>query len=244
VKQGVLLFSLEIRCSYIRKALEEVIDSEQSVRLYGKPQCLFHYRHDELEQHAQASDNASMKQHVTFGLEYMEKSLYNELSTYNNMMTGRASVPRINFDELWMAFKPGSLVFVKGQGSDCVYRFKEDEYSHGWRSWPLELERVESNGKIFRLVEKLHHIYRFDGCKVLTDLAVYLMVYHKESDEFREQLLARGRKYFAFSSVHYRMYDGAQKSAASVHDDAQGQNVKQAMADPVKIGVEQLIKYN
>ncbi|KAF2833877.1 P-loop containing nucleoside triphosphate hydrolase protein [Ophiobolus disseminans] len=220
----VVSISLEIRSPYIKKALKEVIasypgvniDSEQSVRLHGKPRCLFHYRH-ELEEYARTSVGASMKQHVAFCLKYMEKALAKELSIYNNMMMGKTSMARINFDELWMAFKPGTLVYLKSQGSEYVYRLKdmdEDDDHHENSYWSLDLEKVESNGKSFGLVHEHRSIRRFEGYKALTDLEICPLLYHKEFERIREDLLARGRNYVALSGVHYRMYDGAQKPAA------------------------------
>jgi len=235
--------SLEIRSPYIKKALKEVIgsypgvniDSERSVRLYDKPKCLFHYRL-ELEKYAEASDDAPMNQHVAFCLGDMERALSKELSIYNSVMAGNTAMPRLNFDELWMAFKPGSLIYMRDQDSEYVYKFRdmdEDEDNRGRRFWALEVDGVESNGKTFGLVERICHIHRFDGYKPLTDLAIFPLVLHPEVDRIREKLLARGKKYVAHSGTHYRMYDGVQKPPAGARSEERAQGVKQVPGSPI-----------
>jgi hypothetical protein len=223
--------SLEIRSPYIKKALKGVIgsypgvniDSEQSVRIHGKPRCLFHYRH-ELDQYATASNDVSIKQHVIFCLKYMTKALQKEISIYDNIIGSKMSTPRANYEDLWMAFRPGALVYTKDQDSEYVYKFKDmdEDYDGCHHYWELELERVESNGKTFGLVDKSVRILRFDGYKALTDLAIFPLVFHKDYENVREELLIRGRKYAALTGVHYRIYDGVQKPAIGVQKPAIG----------------------
>lgn len=115
------------------KALEEVIgsyllvniDSDRSIRLYDKPRCLFHYRH-ELKECADATDDESTKLHVLFCVRYMQKALRQEISTFDNMT--EADTPRMNYENLWMVFKPGTPLYTQDEDSEIVYKFKEMHY--------------------------------------------------------------------------------------------------------------------
>ncbi|KAF1913314.1 P-loop containing nucleoside triphosphate hydrolase protein [Ampelomyces quisqualis] len=224
IKHGKVIFtSLEIRSPYIKKALREIvgsypgvnIDSQQSVILKDIPHCLFHYRH-QLREYAETSGDPLVKQHVQFCLKYMERSLSKELSAYDSMMGDTNATPRMDFYQLWMAFKPGSLVYRKEQDSEYIYKFKDmtksmDKDNH--RTWSFQLDRIESNGKDFGYVKVMLDVCHFDGYKALTDLPVFPLAFHKERDRIQQELLARGEKYVSLSGVHYRIYHGAQKGA-------------------------------
>ncbi|KAJ4365558.1 hypothetical protein N0V83_008177 [Neocucurbitaria cava] len=207
--------SLEIKSPYIKKALKEVIgsypgvdiDLDRSIRLLDKPQCLFHYRH-ELEQYAAAADDRPMKEHVIFALKYMEKALCKEISTYEDMAQVEGAIPKLRYEDLWMAFKPGALVYTKKEGVERIYKFKEmyeTEDDNDRPLWKLNTEVILYNGKDFGFLDRDVDIYRFEGYKVLTDLKVFPLVFHKDYKRVYEELLLRGRKYVSLRGVQHRI---------------------------------------
>lgn len=211
---------LEIRSPFIKTALREVIgsypgigiDSERSVILYGKPECLFHYR-QELEDYAMAHDDPRMKEHVLFCLRYMRKALRNEISAYDSTMLGNRSVPGLDFPNLWMAFKPGTMIYVKPKEHSesirkCVRIDKMKDDGESKLRWEVELDRIECDGKVFGYTRACFNILHYAGYKALTELPVFPLQFHKEEESVREHLVARGRKYAALRGTHYRMYDG------------------------------------
>jgi hypothetical protein len=208
--------SLQIKSPYIKKALKNVIgyypgvniDSERTITIGGKSRCLFHYRH-ELRKYAETIDDESTKLHVLFCLKYMEKALSQEISTFKNMT--EADTPRMDYENLWMIFKPGTLVYTRDESSEFVYKFNnmfEDEDDDGREFWELECEQVQSDGSIFGLTEKIVKIPKYEGFKALTDLIIFPLEYHKDCANVRETLMSRGRKYASLLGIHYRKYDG------------------------------------
>ncbi|XP_014554535.1 hypothetical protein COCVIDRAFT_28463 [Bipolaris victoriae FI3] len=194
---------LKINSPYIRKALQDVVGrypdidldvTGGSIYMFSKPWCLFHYRH-ELEQYAEASSEAAMKEHVDFILKYMRKALRQEILTFETMTRNENSSPGITYKELWMAFRPGSLVYKKDKDQECMYKFvsmveEDDDDGHVW--WDLEVEKVK----------------HYDGFKALADLEVYPLEYVQDVEAVKERLLVRGEKYASLHGVHYRMYNG------------------------------------
>jgi hypothetical protein len=239
----VTLTCLKINSPYIQRALREVIgsypsvnlDSHYEILLHGQPQCLFHYRR-ELEQYAAAADDTSMKEHVTFCLKYMNKALSKEILAFDAMTQSEGAVPRVNFEDLWMAFKPGCLVYTRMTGTEYVCKLVDvsrDEDEKRRDCWLLEVRRIEFNGKEFGYSDFGFQIPQFDGFKSLADLAVFPLVYHKEYERVRTELLARGKKYVSYSGVHYRKYDGVPFPALGAPRELQGHGMKQVWRTPL-----------
>ncbi|KAF2125251.1 hypothetical protein P153DRAFT_110524 [Dothidotthia symphoricarpi CBS 119687] len=224
-KHGMMYYTtLRINSPLICKALREVIvsypeidiDTCSSTILFDKPKCLFHYR-NELEQYAKASDEPSMKEHVAFCLKYMKKSLRKEISIFDGMMQGQVAQPGITYKELWMAFRPGALVYRKGQDSERIYKFvsmDEEKDDKEREFWHMNLEQLESNGRVFGRTEECVKIDHYEGFKPLKDLFIYPLEHVEELDAVKERLISRGKKYESLHGVHYRMYEGRWRGTA------------------------------
>ncbi|USP79640.1 hypothetical protein yc1106_06914 [Curvularia clavata] len=220
-KDGRMTYAdLRINSPHIRKALKDVIGTYPdvdlnftggSIYMFSKPWCLFHYRH-ELEQYAEGSSEPVMKKHVDFILKYMRKALQKEILTYENMMKNETSSPGITYKELWMVFRPGSLVYRKNEDQEHIFKFvsmeEVSEEDRGYMCWDLKTEQLESNGRIFGRTTRYFKVHRYDGFKPLADLEIYPLEYVKDIEAVRKRLLVRGKKYASLHGVHYRMYDG------------------------------------
>jgi hypothetical protein len=232
---------LVINSPFIQQALQEVIgsypgvnlESNTGIRLYGKPMCLFHYRY-ELAQYAAAANEPSMQQHVTFCLRYMNKALSSEISAFGSIEQCKKSIPRVSYEGLWMAFKPGALVYTKDEDSEYIYKFKEmtnleDEDDESF--WWIEMQKVECNGKDFGLADSDCEIRKFDGFKLLTDLRVFPLVYHKEYERVHHDLLRRGKRYASYRGVHHRKYNGVPLPSEGVPKQLDGQVTRQVLCN-------------
>ncbi|KAF2105457.1 hypothetical protein BDV96DRAFT_592463 [Lophiotrema nucula] len=123
--------SLEIRSTHMRFILREVIksypgvnlDSTGFVTIQGTPRCLFHYRR-EIQAFAEESEDEDVKEHATFLLRYMRRTLEKELAAYETYMESNDKDPGMEFGNLWMAFKPGDLIYREVHGEPSLYRLR------------------------------------------------------------------------------------------------------------------------
>jgi hypothetical protein len=210
---------LEIRSPYIRAALKEVIRSYPGVNINaggpilipGDPMCLFHYR-DELHSYAFRIRDKKAKEHVTFLLQYMTKVLHREITIYEELMQNEDVSPGLEFHNLWMAFKPGALLYQKDGDFDALCRLKEMTKMKPFQQpeyWKLHTEVVVYDGKDFRFVSfHVSRIAKYDGYKPLTELETYPFEYNQNKQSIRTSLLERGKKYITFLGVHHCMYEG------------------------------------
>lgn len=213
---------LIINSPHIKQAMRDVIgqypgvniNTRLAIILLEKPFCLFHYR-NELREYALASDSEQKKDHVLLCLKYMEKSLQNELDAYESMMANTGE-PGLEFKNLWMAFKPGCLLFKRRKDVELVVRLIQMEMFVN--KWQLTVETIQGDGKAFGIVRSHEFIDAYDDMKFLTDLKIYPLEYHKEKDRIREELIARGRKYVSLSGIHHRLYEGVARSLNGAYE--------------------------
>jgi hypothetical protein len=114
---------LSIQSPYIEQALRDVVGSypginfktKGALNIFDEPRCLFHYYAD-LETYATAAQDENMQKHVRFCLRYVDKLLREEISSFKNMIENNTASPGLEHRHLWMAFKPGTLLYQISMG--------------------------------------------------------------------------------------------------------------------------------
>ncbi|RYP62307.1 hypothetical protein DL771_009792 [Monosporascus sp. 5C6A] len=240
---------LEIQSRHIIRALRSVIGtyhgidfSSRIVTITEPPMCLFHYR-DELRQHAEASDNQQLKDHMRLCLQYTEKTLHQEIKIFDSFKSGSSLAPELEHRHLWMVFKPGCLVYQKIDGIEQLSRLRyieadevDDCSANRLWSWDLSTEGVSWAGREFGLTGGFIEIKRFDGRRPVHELSAVPLQFHPERKRIREDLLKRGRRFISLFGRNYCFYDGAAKiwGAFEPHDKSltQAHTSGRIMLDP------------
>ena len=210
---------LEIQSRHIVNALRHVIGDYDGVDFTAKfviiphpPRCIFHYQ-GELRQYAEASGIDQLKSHMQLCLEYMEKTLHQEIKLFKKFMPNASTSPELEHCHLWMAFKPGCLVYEKIEGIELVSRLRsiydtEEEDSEKIKFWDLSTERILFSGSDIGFVHHSIQINRYDGCRPLCELTAFPLHFHPENKRIRHDLLERGRKFLSLCGTHHCFYDG------------------------------------
>ncbi|KAL8758795.1 MAG: hypothetical protein Q9199_001206 [Rusavskia elegans] len=169
---------LEIQSRHLTKALRKVIGTyhgidfnARTISIVEPPRCLFHYQ-DELRRHAQESDNEQEKSHLRLCLQYMEKTLHREIK-----ISQSSDSPELEHRDLWMAFKPGCLVYERMDGFERVLRlrsiYEEEDDDAELAHWTLSTERIQYSGKDVGTIYLSIEIKRYTGCRIMLDLEQY-----------------------------------------------------------------------
>lgn len=212
------LTQLQINSPYIRQALKSVIGSYPGVNINcvgpilipGDPKCLFHYR-NELQSYGLSCRDTKAREHIDFCLQYLNKVLGREIASYEELMLNGDLAPGLEFQNLWMAFKPGELLYEMNHGVDVISRLRsmakvtpsrQPEY------WNLTNEIIMCDGKNFGFVSKTVKIPSYDGYRPLTQLGVFPLDHHQHAMQIRASLLDRGKKYASMLGAHHCSYDG------------------------------------
>lgn len=152
---------LEVRSPHVIAALRKVVVEYPELNLEtpkiiirGLPKCYFHYR-EELHAYGLALQDLVAIQHLVFALDYMYQTLHNEIISYYHLMVTPTIAPGLEFVNLWMAFRPGDLVYRRIDHIDVVCRLKNMTRCtctkrHCWFSrWELTVERLDYDGEYF-----------------------------------------------------------------------------------------------
>lgn len=211
---------LEIQSLHIVKALRKVIGTYPGVDFAAKfvtikepPRCIFHYQ-DELQQHAEASENDQLKSHIQLCLEYMKKILNQEIKMFKASIFNVSVSSELEHRHLWIVFKPGCLVYEKKKGIERLLRLRrirdiKEEDSEQIKSWRLSTDFIYYRGSDIGFVHDRIEIERYDGCKPLCELAAVPLHFHPEKERIQHDLVERGRKFLSHCGIHHRFYDGA-----------------------------------
>lgn len=218
---------LVVQSPHIKKAMREVIKAYPGVNMHAGrivlrdlPKCIFHYR-QELQTYGESLSDPIESQHVAFILQYMYQTMRSEVVSYYNLMNSKLDTPSpgLEFENLWMAFLPGSIVYSSARrNEDMAYRLVSmnrctcpDPFC--WKQdWTLEAGNIDCDGDDFGYVVQSLTIRRYDGYKPLHLLDVTPLDHHPEKERIRTALIARGRKFVALFGIHHRWYDGIGKA--------------------------------
>jgi len=232
VEDGV---ELEIRSPHMKSALKAVvpefkdapIDSKH-ITIRNEPRCLFHYRDELFTYGLNLPFNSEMQRHVSFLLEYMNHELNEEIYSWGVMvgleldMPLSSTGPSLEFQNLWMAFRPRDLIFIPQEGSDtrsAVLEFDTMELScrcqlpfcirnHRWTITGLCIDH-NSDSYGYRIVTR--SIKYYSGYRPLKDLRIAPLRFRadaKEIIEIRASHAARGRKFTLLQGFHHLRHSG------------------------------------
>ena len=233
---------LDIKSPHIKAALRDVVRSYPEVNIkssgpisiFGEPQCLFHYR-NELEAHASMLQDQEAKDHVTFCLQYMAKLLRREILSYQKTMQDNNVMPGLEFQNLWMAFKPGALLYQKVNNVDVICRLKKlYQTKHSSKSppyWHLKTEVLMCSGKRFDYIYHRVDVSHFDGYKPLNELEIFPLEHHQQLDSIKASILERGKKYVSLRGIHHCSYESLADVTSSSGTGSQSSMVSLYMSE-------------
>lgn len=232
---------LDIKSPHIKAALRDVVRSYPEVNIkssgpisiFEEPQCLFHYR-NELEAHASMLQDQEAKDHVTFCLQYMAKLLRREILSYQKTMQDKDVIPGLEFQNLWMAFKPGALLYQKVNNVDVICRLKnlyKIKLAESPPYWHLITEVLMCTGKRFDYIYHIVHVSHFDGYKPLNELHIFPLEHHQQQDSIKASILERGKKYVSLRGIHHCSYEGLADVTSSSGTGSQSSMVSLYMSE-------------
>ena len=227
ISRELMSTKLDIQSSHIKAALREVvrsypgvnINSSGVISIFDKPRCLFHYR-SELEAHASMLQDPVAKDHVAFCLRYMAKTLRREILGYQNTMQDKEVIPGLEFQDLWMAFKPGALLYQSFEDIDVICRLRTMHKMTPHDLLPFWDVKTEVLMCVGKRLEYIHHdveISHYDGYKPLRELKIFPLDYHQQQESIKASLLQRGEKYVSLRGIHHCSYEGLADITSS-HD--------------------------
>jgi hypothetical protein len=138
----------------------------------------------------------------------VDKLLRAEISVFKNMIENKTVSPGLEHRHLWMAFKPGALLYLRFRGINLVRRLinlrlqKEKDRQD---VWIVEVDGIFCHGDIFGSILERYTILNYDGCKPLDELAIFPFEYHVDQARIREEIVARARLWVSLTGIHHKL---------------------------------------
>jgi len=118
----------------------------------------------------------------------------------------------ITFEHLWAIFAPGSFVFSKTYGEDCLYRLKgTNETVESKKKYSiLQCGYVDHDGVGFGVATHFVAIPKFEGAVYVSALGAYPLDLHPGGKEtLVKTLIERGKRFEALAGeARYKDYEG------------------------------------
>jgi hypothetical protein len=203
---------LRIQSPHIKKALREVIATYPGLKLQAPmivlrdtPKCLFHYRR-EIAAYARTLEDPVAREHIQFIQDYAYQQMVQPITSFNLGVEFAGNEPGLEFLNLWMAFRPGDLIYSKTRDVPRVYRL--DSMTYFSTSCRLHASYIESDGSRFGHRTEYLSIDIYDNYKPFTQLTAYPLEYHRDKSSIIERLSQRGAQYVSLQGIHYRSFAG------------------------------------
>ncbi|KAH8700439.1 P-loop containing nucleoside triphosphate hydrolase protein [Talaromyces proteolyticus] len=217
---------LVIQSPYIIEAIESTVPKKypgtnitnKKITIFGNPECLFHYR-KELVAYGRQLQDRTAAEHVAFTLNYMGKALADDIAHYKNCAAKRDQPPGLDFDRLWMEYRPGDLIYVKGRRESWVGRLISMKHS-GFliTNWWLTLERITLIEELL-YVSEIVVVSSYNGFKYFKDLNAFPLRFHPDRKSIERKMIQRGKAFHALRGVHQRFYSGIARWASDRKTD-------------------------
>ncbi len=127
------------------------------------------------------------------------------------------SAPSLSFENLWMAFKPGSYIHHQWQDTAIVFRLKsmtKAKTTIEVKEWRIEGEQISYDGKKFGYVTKVHQILPYEGIRALEQLKLCPLQYLPNLERIKLNMIERGKKYVSLRNVHHKKYGSKAEALA------------------------------
>ncbi len=117
-------------------------------------------------------------------------------------MESPTAAPGIDFDNLWMAFGPGDLIYTRNQDIHRVMRLKSMTKCSWPNCWELSVQNFAYDASVYGFTGSYLTMRYYNGYRPLEQLRAFPLRYHPEQDAIRTSLVARGKKYMGLHTKY------------------------------------------
>ncbi|MBA7489712.1 hypothetical protein ES702_00246 [subsurface metagenome] len=217
--------SVEIMSPQIITALQKVINEypnehfwSESVTIDSPYRPVFHYR-DQLAAYVANTEDEVVKSHVQLLLTFCEKENRREINEYEANVLNAIETPSIRWKNLWMVYKPGSLLFnSKGPSLMCMEVVDAQQRGGNCPAYVITGKKFTHDGEHYGYQEMQIAQAPYKGMKSLVKLKAIPEAYYEDAEKAKTLLLERGKKFRLLKGSHYRSYNGTVSALSRVRD--------------------------
>jgi hypothetical protein len=210
-----------INSPQLLKALKEIVQFFPSESLdfdtqvsYDSPYDLLHHHRTELVEHKKKSDDETTREHIDLLLLF----LASEASDKGRVAEKLIASDLITFENAWMVYKPGDLIYSSSYNQDRLYILNQTGYHKdncAGKYFQLSCSYSSCDGDksgisqtTLRIFEKQEFVGKTPS--KITSLSAFPLKFldTEEQVSVKEKLIARGERYLQIKGVKPYEYNG------------------------------------
>ena len=207
-RKNLEIESISIQSPFLKGALAKVFkdypgivtDLEQLE--FNAPFEPFVHRWSQFEQATVSEKDPQVKQHLALLWNVLESELRSFLQKLKDYL--RHGV--VDYSNIWSVFEPNSLVVVRREGSERIYRCirgtKTDCY------YQVEGQFIDWDGEKFGYTQTWLKIMPFSGTIPITSLRVVPLDRHPDKLGIQRRVVEMAKIFEALKGYHFRSYSG------------------------------------
>jgi hypothetical protein len=213
--------TVQINSIQLLKALKDVVKYYPSESLdfstqasFDSPFTLLHHHREELSVYSEETKDETTREHIGLLLFFLISEGGDKGKEAEKLIASGMS----NFENVWMVYKPGDLLFASSYDQDRVYRLQQTGYHEdSCRGHYFELScgytscdgaRAGTSTISLRIFEKEEFVGKTPTR--IAGLSLVPLKYFEEEaqEEIKKKLIVRGEKYLEFKGVQASEYNG------------------------------------
>ncbi|KAE9975605.1 hypothetical protein EG328_003118 [Venturia inaequalis] len=191
----------------------ESLDFDTQVS-YDSPYSLLHHHRTELQEYKESSDDETTREHIDLLLLF----LASEASDKGRVATKLIASGLITFENAWMVYKPGDLIYASSYGQDRLYTLNQTGYHKdncAGKYFQLSCSFSNCDGDksgvshtTLRIVERQEFVGTTPS--KISSLSAFPLKFldAEERAMIKEKLTARGERYLQIKGVEPYEYNG------------------------------------
>jgi hypothetical protein len=222
--------TLVVRSAHILAALRAKVERYEGLDCHnpellieGSPKILFHYR-KELQDYGRSLTDQEGRKHILFALNYMQDVFFWDIQHFTSAMASNNPYKGLDFDRLWMAYRPGDIIFdnmSRPRRAGKLIRMEYPPYRGASISLLLENITCGAEGMVYSTFTV--SIQQYTGVRLFDSLSAYPLRFHPDAVQIRSELEKKMWKLKALCGVHQKFYKGcahwASGSQEEIFDD-------------------------
>lgn len=169
-----------------------------TIKFQDPPKLLYYYRKELAEYKDRDDVDERTKQHISFALNFLNSHLGDLMKSYEQFL----SAGMINFEHLWMMFKPGMMVYERE--TEELYFLKNGTVAETPCGvvYALVCYHIDYNGEKLGKVERSISIPGFGNPRTISSLPVLPLDFCEDPDAIKQKLLARAKRFIDLRGIH------------------------------------------
>jgi hypothetical protein len=208
------LHSIVVQSPVLKAKLKQIFTGYLGINLGAKswtaetPFKPFVHRWTEFISACEVNDEDETTRHMQLLREALEPELRDTFLTISEFQAGGG----IEFNQLWMIFNPGRMIFTEKSGTECAYKLLRTQIhlseEQNQKFFLLHCCYIDYDGNKVGYALIMEAITEYEDCKTRDELGVYPLDVHEDATAVKKRLVERGRQYKSVMGVSYRAYDG------------------------------------